>query len=221
MRVATRTTSRSPNKEIRDIAHNIEFRFLERAALKVPRENLERRISEVFSVFTQHLDEKTRETRLKRVLDSTYIISDDYCGENCGDDNHLGAGISGTPAQYKLDLGIMEVAESYFEVKGHFDSELVVMLGYFDRPCPMNRYMVAANAIKAFYLPEEFSQHGLPDEYDWKILQKKWLIMPADRKRKATAAYRVGNLARKKEEELGGGGLQFTYESAGLQAINS
>lgn len=197
-----------------------ELDYLKRVMINVERDKLKKRIMPVFDVFTQHLSEKRKQRTLDRVLNSIFVIDerkDTYTVERTSG-TYFEVGLEGNSALYKL--GLIEVAEYAFDDIGYLERALILKLGTMDM---FNRiithYGIAANAVSAFYIGYSAfgllkEGHGLFDMDDVISLRIAKHLIPIELQRKGTRelAYRIGNQARKIEQEKPNTGLQYIYE---------
>ena len=191
-----------------------EMSYLEKVAVEVDKDRLEKRVSPVFDVFTQQLSEWRRQKTLGKVLNSTYVIDDKYADYTIFDSFMGCVGLGRNPSAYKRVIGAIEVDKSRFDEKGYLDWALVLMLGdrgIFNRI--INHYKIAADAVAAFYL-DRFSKCGLSEEKDGRRLFVAKHLIPIECQGEGTRklAYRLGNQAKQMEDEKQGTGLQHIYE---------
>jgi len=194
-----------------------EQNFLNKASLELDNDILKRRLSPLFDVFTQDVKTTRKGKILEKLVDSIHIIKSSYWSEDKdykipGFVTSCDIGINTYPAKTKY--GFIEVAEPYFDEKGHLEREFLLGLGDIGFPflSILKHFKIAADAVAAFYLENKFAGYGLPTREDYRTFWIAKHFIPSEFQMKKTreASYRLGNLAREKEEE--GTGLQFIYE---------
>ena len=210
---------------------NREREFLEKAEVKINKASLRERISRFYDVFTQGQLEERRKNVLESILNSIHVISQEYW--NNQENPFL---LTSQPVLY-IPSRVIKITETYFNKKGYLEPKLLIMLG------DINAYLdagaveefghlnisdydtlesaelkvdanIAADAVAAFYLEDEFAGYGLPTRRDY---TPSWIVnhfihLGLQMKKTREASYRLGNLAREKEREKEGTGLQFIYE---------
>ena len=182
--------------------------YLRWASIETKKEDLEKRIEPVFSVFTQHLKPKHREETKKKVLDSIFVI-DEY--KRYGPIQGVGLGFS--PSAYKRVNGAIEVSEFNFNKLGYLEWAMLLKLGDMDWPIPIIKNPVlAANAVVSFYL-KNYENFGLPTKEDDRSLWWAKYIIPTEfqGEKIEKISYKHGNLARVLEKEKKGSGLEYIY----------